>query len=455
MGRMSRARHFAWLCTATAALVLALSWAAGPDVPTLPVFLFWTALLLGAEVLPVSLGFQTVVTMSFPITIAIAVLFEPAIAMTIAAIGVFDGREVRREIPLWRSAFNRSQLILAVGIASFVIHGLYGGSPFTFPEGAVALSAAALLHFLVNLGLVALMLNRDRGISVAQAMRQLPPKPLAGFLGTQAALAAFGVATAAIYQKLSYLVAAFLIPLLFARLSLLGAKAQQELAEQIQRQQQALLDATEKVFEDRERERNTIAEEIHDSALQLLVGAAYASDNSLHYLNDGQLDEARAALASSKGAIEDAIADLRLSLTDLRRSSIEQGGLMETIETFADQMRVLWAADIRIEGHTEQEPPIPVSLAAFQILQEGLTNALKHSESRSVVVRVGEHDGMVHIEVEDNGPGFDVTAERSAQHMGLKLMQERADRVGGRLELHSAPGTGTRLEAVLPGRAAQ
>lgn len=128
---------------------------------------------------------------------------------------------------------------------------------------------------------------------------------------------------------------------------------------------------------------------------------------------------------------------------------------METIETFAEQMRVLWAAEIRIEGRTEQEPPIPVSLAAFQILQEGLTNALKHSESRSVLVRVGEHDGMVHIEVEDEGPGFDVTAEPSQQHMGLKLMRERADRVGGRIELHSSPGAGTRLEAVLPGRATQ
>lgn len=392
--------------------------------------------------------------MSFPITVAVAVLFDPAVAMTIAAVGAFDGRELKGEIPVWLSVFNRSQLVLAVGSASAII-GAYPGDSFTFPGGAIVILIAVVIHVAVNLGLVTLMLSRYRGVSLRSAIDSLLPKPVVGFLVSQGVLGALGVATAAAYLRIHFFVAAFLIPLLFARLSLLGARAQQELAEQVQRQQQALLDATEKVFEDRERERNTIAEEIHDSALQLLVGAAYASDNSLHYLNDGQLDEARAALASSKGAIEDAIADLRLSLTDLRRSSIEQGGLMETIETFADQMRVLWAADIRIEGHTEQEPPIPVSLAAFQILQEGLTNALKHSESRSVVVRVGEHDGMVHIEVEDNGPGFDVTAERSPQHMGLKLMQERADRVGGRLELHSAPGMGTRLEAVLPGRAAQ
>lgn len=452
---MFGARNFGWLSAAAAVTALGWAWIDHPPVPTLSVFLFWITLLMGAELLPVSLGFETRVTMSFPIMIALAVLFEPAVAMTIAGLGAFDPREIKRQIPAWRAAFNRGQLVLAVGAASLLVHKAHEGSPFTFPTGVFVLSTAAIVYFGINLGLVAIMVNRDRGVPVMEALRTLPPKPLAGFLATQAALAAFGVATAAIYLEFTYLVAAFLIPLLFARLSLLGARAQQELAQQVQLQQHALLEATEKVFKDREQERQRIAESIHDSALQLLVGAAYASDNSRQFIGQGRLQDAQDALESSKGAIEDAISDLRSQLTDLRKSSIEEGGLMETIETFADQMRVLWAADIRIEGRTEQEPPIPVSLAAFQILQEGLTNALKHSGSRAVTVRVGEYDGMVHIEVEDEGPGFDVGAEPAPQHMGLKLMRERADRVGGRLELHSAPGMGTRLEAILPGRARQ
>lgn len=455
MRPMQRGQLLGWTVAAGAATALMVAWQDAGDVPSLAAFLFWIVLLSAAEVLPVSLGFQTRVTMSFPITIAIAVLFDPAVAMTMAAIGAFDAREMRGVIPLWRSLFNRSQLVLAVGGASLLIHTVEAGQIWTFPKGALLLLGGIAVHFLLNLGLVALMLHQDRGVGFDETLDVLLPRPVGGFLLSQATLGALGVATAAAYREIEFFVAAFLIPLLFARLSLLGAKAQQELATQIQKQQQALLDATEKVFEDRERERNAIAEEIHDSSLQFLVGAAYASGNSLHYLDDGNLEEARLAIASSKDAIEDAIADLRLSLTDLRKSSIEQGGLMETIERFADQMRILWTADIRIEGRTEQEPPIPVSLAAFQILQEGLTNALKHSESRSVVVRVSEHDGMVHIQVEDEGPGFDVSAEPSPQHMGLRLMRERADRVGGRLELHSTPGVGTRLEAVLPGRATQ
>ncbi len=438
-----------------ASVALIAAWRTSVDVPEIPDFLFWVALLLAADLLPVSLRFDTRVTMSLPIMIAIALLFEPAVAMTMAVLGGFDGRELRGAIPLWRSVFNRSQVILAIGAASWLIHQVPPDSISRFPTGPLMTAAAILLFVGINLGSVALMLHRDRGVGIGEAFGTLLPKPVVGFLLSQGVLGALGVATAAAYREIEFFVAAFLIPLLFARLSLLGARAQQELAEQVQIQQRALLDATEKVFEDREQERNLIAENIHDSSMQLLVGAAYAAANSRHYLEEGRLEDARDALGSTKDAIQDAITDLRSSITDLRRSSIEEGGLMETIHTFAEQMRVLWSADIRIEGKTEEEPPIPVSLAAFQILQEGLTNALKHSTVRKVVVRVSEYDGMVHISVEDEGPGFDVSAEPGPQHLGLKLMKERAARVGGRLELQSVPGGGTRLEAVLPGRAAR
>ena len=116
---------------------------------------------------------------------------------------------------------------------------------------------------------------------------------------------------------------------------------------------------------------------------------------------------------------------------------------------------MLWSAEVRIEGTVLHEPPIPVALAAFQILQEGLTNALKHAQTSSVVVRISDEDGMVHIVVEDEGPGFDPDSEVGEDHVGMRLMKERAARVGGRINLDTAPGTGTRLEAILPGGVAQ
>jgi signal transduction histidine kinase len=143
------------------------------------------------------------------------------------------------------------------------------------------------------------------------------------------------------------------------------------------------------------------------------------------------------------------------SLADLRRSSVEAGGLKDTIRKFADEVSTLWGSRVTVAGEIRHEPPAPVALGAFQILQEGLVNALKHSRSDAISVRIDDGDGLIHIIVEDNGAGFDPEAHVSADHVGLHLMRERANRLGGRLDLVSAPGSGTRLEAVLPGGVAR
>ena len=453
-----------WLLIGATCSVMVLLGSRGIDPPSTVEFLFWVGLLLSAELLPVSLGFRTQVTMSLPITLAVAIHFhsQPVVAMAIAGLGSFDIREVRREIPLWHALFNRSQIMLAVGAAAMVI-SLFGGLPivapldaaqewpFLWPRGAVAIGCAALVHVVVNLGLVAIWVNRFRGVPFVTAVKSMPPRPVGGFVVSQAMLAGLGAATAAAFKDIRYFVAAFLIPLLFARLSILGARAQEVLGERVREQQRRLLEATEKVFQERENERKRIAEDIHDSSLQLLAAASYGCGNSMAFLDAGRGDAAREAVRTARDAVDDAIKGLRESLVDLRRSSVEEGGLVETISNYSQQVATLWGGEVKIEGAIAREPPIPVALAAFQILQEGLVNALKHSEGGRVVVKVSDVDNMVHIVVEDDGPGFDPGSAVAGDHVGMRLMRERAARVGGRIELESQPGSGTRLEAILPG----
>jgi signal transduction histidine kinase len=450
---MQRARPFAWAVVAVTVAITVVLASNGTNIAPTSSLIFWVALLLSAELLPVSLGFETQVTMSFPITLAAAIVFhhEPLVAMVIAGLGAFDIRELRRQIPVWHALFNRAQLMLSVGGASGVIV-LLGGHPFEFPHGAFTIVAAAVAHSAVNVGLVGIWVHRLRGVPLPEVLRTMVPRPAAGFVVSQVMLAVLGAATAAAYHTpVKYFVAAFLIPLLFARLSILGARAQHELGERVRKQQQALLEATEKVFQERENERKRIAEDIHDSSLQMLAAAAYGCGNTAAFIDAGRIDVAREAVVSAREAIDDAIKSLRDSLVDLRRSSVEEGGLVQTIRNFAQQVTTLWGADVRIEGGVRSEPPIPVALAAFQILQEGLVNALKHSEGGMVVVKISDVDNMVHIVVEDDGPGFDPSTEVSQDHVGMRLMKERAARVGGRIELDSHPGSGTRLEAILPG----
>lgn len=450
---MNRAKWLGYATSLVAAGLLSVTARAPVDVPNIPTLLFWVTLLLIAGLLPVSLGYGTEMTMSLPITLAVVITFDPAVAMVIAMLGAVDPRELRREIPLWRAFFNRGQLMLATGLGSFVV-GLTQ-EPFAFPEGLIAVSAGTLTYLATNLLLIAVMVSVDRRISFAAAIDMLLPRPLSGFLLMEIVLAALGAATAAVYLRIHYFVALFLIPLLFARLSILGARAQQELSERVRKQQQALLEATERVFKEREDERHRIAEEIHDGSLQLLAAASYGTSNAHEFIRAGKPEKAQDAVATSREAINTAMSMLRDSLVDLRRSSVEEGGLLPTIHRFADQVSVLWGTEIKIEGTIRTEPPISVALAAFQILQEGLTNALKHAPGGEVTVRISDGDGKVHIIVEDEGPGFDPESEVSTDHVGMKLMKERAARVGGSINLDTAPGMGTRLEAILPGGVVQ
>ena len=458
---MRSTRTYSILVVIATTLIMVTLIAPGVERPPLSTFFFWIVLLAAVDLLPVSLGHDGEVTMGIPINLALAILFPPWVAMAIVGLSALDLREIRREIPLLQAIFNRAQLMLAVGAAAAVF-ALDGGGPFfdtatgqlevSVPLAALAVCLAATLHVLVNLTLVAIRVHLTSDVSLSRTFSDLLPQPIIGFILSYMLLTGLGVVTALAYLRIgAWAVAAILVPVLFARLSIIGARAQQELSDKVRRQQQALLDATEKVFAERENERNRIAGDIHDSSLQMLAAAAYGSSNATEFLDSGQVVAAREAMITAREAIDSAMAGLRESLMDLRRSSVEEGGLMDTVRNYADQVATLWGAKVSLEGQINTEPPIPVALAAFQILQEGLVNALKHAQTGSVVVRINDEDGRVHIVVEDEGAGFDLNTEVGADHVGMKLMKERAAQVGGEILLDSKPGAGTRLEAILPG----
>jgi signal transduction histidine kinase len=442
-------RLFAWGTLAGTAAIMAVLLVTSPiNPPSAQIFLFWVAVVAVCEVSPVALGFRAEVTMAFPVHIALAIVFrsEPWVAMAISGIAALDVREFRREIPLWWALFNRSQTMLSVGAAAGCF-ALWPGSPFHL----VPIVGAALVHLAVNLGLVATIVNLDYGVPFKKALAELPPKPLSGFAMSYVLFTALGVVTAIALERFGdWAVVGILIPILFGRMSILGAKRGQELSEHLRKQQEALLRASEQVFRERESERTRIAETIHDTSLQLLAAASYAAGNAETFLDSGDVDGARRTVNSARQATQNAISSLREAIADLRRAAVEEGGLVETIKKFADELVVVWDAEVKIEGEIANEPPTPVSLAAIQIVQEAIVNSLKHADDKFVRVTVGELDGMVQLIVEDRGPGFEVTDEVKEKHHGMRLMRERAARVGGRINIQSHIGEGTRIEALLP-----
>lgn len=191
-------------------------------------------------------------------------------------------------------------------------------------------------------------------------------------------------------------------------------------------------------------ERSRLAREIHDglgaSLSSLIIQAEYVS----------QLAKEPAVLAELKelkASAEDSIEELRRSLKMMRDDFDLATGLEDYVKTFAErtQLAVLFEQAGPFTGRLAPES----SLALFRVLQESLSNALKHAQARQVRVSLHFSDAAVLLKVHDDGRGFDPRGSRPG-HYGLVNMRERANKVGGEVTVESAPGQGTEVAFRVP-----
>jgi signal transduction histidine kinase len=198
-----------------------------------------------------------------------------------------------------------------------------------------------------------------------------------------------------------------------------------------------------------EEERKRIAQELHDGIAQTL--AAMRVRLRLAHVGSGpDLDVTEIeALSEGLGA---AIEEVRSIALGLRPPALDVLGLGPAVESLARS--VARAARLRVEVHanvTDKHVVPEAQLAIYRILQEALANVVHHAEARSIHVRLETSNGHAELLVEDDGRGF-TAAERLAGpgSLGLLGMQERAAYVGGRVEIKSTPGAGTRVLAEIP-----
>lgn len=199
-----------------------------------------------------------------------------------------------------------------------------------------------------------------------------------------------------------------------------------------------------------EKERLRLSYELHDQAGQSLI-AAILELNEIDALTSGPAHE-RLHLLRKK--MEEMGKTLHRIAWELRPPSIDEVGLCRALESYVVQWGEQCGTDVdfHCDDPTIQEVPAEIGTAVYRIVQEGLTNIVKHAQRpTSVSVIVRRLDRTLQVIVEDNGCGFDVAAlgDRSATHRGLGLdgMRERLSLVGGSLEVESAPGAGTTIFA--------
>jgi signal transduction histidine kinase len=200
-----------------------------------------------------------------------------------------------------------------------------------------------------------------------------------------------------------------------------------------------------------ESERKRWARELHDETLQSLSALRIGLSSAGRSERPDALPQ---AVVQAVGQLEEAIANLRALITDLRPAALDELGVQAALEGLAERsLRHGLDVDMSIELADERDiqasrHPPEVETAIYRIVQEALTNASKHGAAKRAVVEISEQDATVHLSVRDDGAGFDPDAETDG--FGLLGMRERVELLGGRLLLNSTPGSGTTITASIP-----
>lgn len=168
----------------------------------------------------------------------------------------------------------------------------------------------------------------------------------------------------------------------------------------------------------------------------------------------GETDQVQASLLELKGIAKETYTDVREAIFNLRATVSSGPGLLLTLQEYLAEYRAHYGVDARLVAGDESavELPADVGIQVIRIIQEALTNVRKHASASKAWVRFEQTGGQVRITVEDDGRGFDPArvVGGGRQHFGLQIMRERAESVGGSLELDSRPDQGTQVVVQVP-----
>jgi len=193
-------------------------------------------------------------------------------------------------------------------------------------------------------------------------------------------------------------------------------------------------------------ERNRLALELHDAVSQKLFSLVLTAESAETLLErDGEA--ARAQVERLKALSREALDELRSLIMELRPPDLDRDGLCGALRKHVEVLRELHGVEIELNVDDAVSAGDGRDQEVFRIAQEALQNALRHAHAQHVRLRVGHADGHLALEVRDDGVGFRPDdPELRSRRLGLTSMEERAGRIGGRLEIHSAPGRGTDIK---------
>jgi signal transduction histidine kinase len=197
-------------------------------------------------------------------------------------------------------------------------------------------------------------------------------------------------------------------------------------------------------------ERSRLARDLHDSVTQGLYSMMLYADATGMALSAGKQDVAADNLQQLRGIAREAMLDMRILIFELHPPVLEEQGLVGAIQArlATVEARAGIHTDVTVEGERRLPPHIEEEL--FWIVREALNNAVKHARATRVAVALHFGQDFVRLSIEDDGRGFDPTDPDHRSGIGLRGVEERAQRINGHLEIVAVPTVGTTLTVTAP-----
>jgi two-component system sensor histidine kinase DegS len=209
-------------------------------------------------------------------------------------------------------------------------------------------------------------------------------------------------------------------------------------------------ETVERMIQAQEAERQRLSRQMHDGPAQALSNFILQTEIAMR-LFDLDQEKARSELANLKVSATGTFQKVRDFIFELRPMMLDDLGLVPTLKRYVDAFKDQTGMDIRLTvSGLERRLESYQEVMVFRAVQELLNNAVRHSQASTVKIHLDMSDSNVKLAVEDDGRGFDIEVLNDRNSMGLKVIRERVDMLGGYFEVESAMGQGTKIAFQIP-----
>ena len=197
-------------------------------------------------------------------------------------------------------------------------------------------------------------------------------------------------------------------------------------------------------------ERGRLARELHDSVTQSLYTLNLFAGAGRQLAATGDMAQVQKHLDQIGELTQQALKEMRLLVHQLRFPVLNQEGLLVALRQRLEMVERRAGVEATLQVDKFNDLPMSLEEGLYWIALESLNNALKHARAAAVTVRLRMEDSYVKMEIADNGQGFNLPDVSDASGLGLISMRERAQELGGTLNIASAPGQGTMVTVRVP-----